>query len=268
MDPERGSLNKWEMYKALQGEPIGPCQLPVTHLLTGETLRQMLKRFTAVYVKPAGSWGGNGISVVKRLKDGYSWQLQGESEQTYVSIQPLAERLTRFYQGCTIVQQAIDFLPYQNRPFDVRIHMQREADWNWVFAGSLARIGGRGSIVSNVLISRGAVEPTAQVLASVYPTAEWEQIEHQLIEIGYSISLILEEYRLFYEIGIDVGVDPTGTLWLIEVNTDDALGGPSHQLFAELPDRSVYDRMIQRLQKRQQMRAMDLWQLFFSLPTE
>lgn len=46
--------------------------------------------------------------------------------------------------------------------------------------------------------------------------------------------------------GIDFGIDELHNLWVIEVNTDDALGGPSHDLFAQLPDPTLFEAIQAR----------------------
>ena len=40
-------------------------------------------------------------------------------------------------------------------------------DGSWTYAGDLVRIGGMGSIVSNIEISNGSVKPTDEVISMV-----------------------------------------------------------------------------------------------------
>ena len=42
-------------------------------------------------------------------------------------------------------------------------------DGSWTYAGDLVRIGGIGSIVSNIEISNGSVKPTDEVISTVLP---------------------------------------------------------------------------------------------------
>ncbi|MCF8565003.1 YheC/YheD family protein [Alicyclobacillus tolerans] len=264
LDLERGYLNKWEMYKALQGEQIGPCRLPVTQGLSGSSLGVMLKKFRKVYVKPIDSWGGNFVSVVAFESGKYSWTMQQHSQQQYPTLSKLMQDLSAAYahQIC-IVQQAAPLLGYQGRPFDIRVHMQRNTDDSWIYAGALVRAGGAKSIVSNVGISDGAVLPLENVLLAVLAKPKARRIPVKLENIGYSIAGLLDNYRDFNEIGIDLGVDRDGQLWLIEVNTDDALGAPSHEIFADLPDPTIYKQLRHRAESRQMAMAKSLLEAFF-----
>lgn len=265
LDVDRSFLNKWEMYKALQGEDFGPCKLPQTAILKETSLQQMVKRFRTVYVKPVTTWGGQNISVVRHSGQKHIWKKQGEQDEIYDDFKLLTRELVNSYAAnISIVQQAAPLVRIEGRPFDIRVHMQRQADDTWTYAGSLARIGGANSLVSNVAISNGAVTPVKNVL-SVLSKNKGRLIQRRLEQIGHRICSIIDNYREFDEVGIDLGVDAKGRLWLIEVNTDDALGMPSHELFAQLPDRSLYEDMQKRYENRQINKANFLLKTFFEL---
>jgi hypothetical protein len=263
MDAERRYLNKWEMYKALHGEPIGACQLPETALFAPQELRRLLEEYGSVYVKPVYSWGGQGISRVEVLGGHYAWTLQGEAPVTYATFQQLADAIVPVYEkSYCIVQQAAPLLRYQDCAFDVRVHMQRELEGHWVYAGDVVRVSGADSIVSNVAISGGHVLEVEQMLTEAFDAEAYggdvDVWKRKLVTVGESICQLLDRYHLFNEIGIDLGVDRNGGLWLIEVNTDDALGGPSHELFAGLPDQTVY----RQIRRRYEQRNLGMFKLF------
>lgn len=253
LNPKRGNLDKWEMYKALRDKNIGPCKLPRTYLLSERSMAKILSRYSFIFLKPVDTWGGRGISVVQVTKGTLVWRKLNEPDREYNNEKVLYSDLHAYYRNSRcIAQQAAPLMKIDGRPFDIRVHMQRDLDDEWVHAGSLVRVAGPRSFVSNTQISHGSVIPVAEALSS----AE-KQIEQKLSKIGHSISTILAEYRHFQEIGIDLGIDGKGKLWLIEVNTDDALGGPSHDLFAKLPNKTLYQNMIRRTEERrlQVMRA-------------
>ncbi|UOF89243.1 YheC/YheD family protein [Fodinisporobacter ferrooxydans] len=273
LDPERGFLNKWEMYKALKDENIGPCKLPVTEPFNISALQHMLNRYPSIYVKPAGTWGGRGISRIDIKNDAFLWTLQtalqGNSLQMFESISDLYHALQLAYQDqFCIVQQAAPLVAYEGRPFDIRVHMQRETDENWAYSGSLVRVSGTSAIVSNVEISEGSVLPVEQAAAKVlqYKTPKIRRLKKSLEQTGFHICRLLDSYRIFNEIGIDLGIDPNGQLWLIEVNTDDAICGPSHDLFAKLEDKTMYNLIQQRYNNRQLQKTKWLFQLLFADP--
>ncbi|HEU4964794.1 MAG TPA: YheC/YheD family protein [Bacilli bacterium] len=265
LDEERRFLNKWEMHKALDGEELGPCRLPETHLHGREALAEMLARYDSVYIKPVDTWGGRGISRVEREGKGedkgegerWCWTVQGEPMQTFTNFEELAKAMSPFDEkGVCIVQQTAPLMTHGASQFDIRVHMQRDLDGTWVYAGELVRVSGADSIVSNVAISGGAVQPLAAVVGETFDVSE---LKERLQEIGFRVCEALEAYRVFTEIGVDLGIAPDGQLWLIEVNTDDAISGPSHELFEHLPDKTYANAMRERFQARR----MGMFQALF-----
>jgi hypothetical protein len=270
LDPERGYLDKWEMYKALQDENIGDCSLPVTLPYDDRALLCLLEEFEAVYLKQVDSWGGRQVSRIEREGDGtWRWSRQEHEARLYPDLRRLLAEVQEVYAGhrC-IVQQAAPLVGYEGRAFDIRVHLQMDLDGSWVYGGDLVRVSGAGSIVSNVAISGGKVLSLEQIATDVLPDGAGglPELRRRLARVGELITGLLAEYRDFNEVGIDLGVDDSGRLWLIEVNTDDANGAPSLDLFEQLPDKSVYQAMRQRFEGR----ALDLlrWFMSFGEPDE
>jgi hypothetical protein len=69
-------------------------------------------------------------------------------------------------------QQAAPLLFFEGCPFDIRTHLQRDVEDQWVYAGDLVRVGGNYSIVSNVAISNGKVKEPKEVLKTLLPKRE------------------------------------------------------------------------------------------------
>lgn len=259
LNSDRSGFDKWQMYKLIRGEHIGPCSVPKTSRLTARNLDRYLDEFQRVYVKPVSTWGGTNVSLIERDGASIVWTAQGNP--------PMSVRLDEIldhYDGIpTIVQQAIPALLYQGCPFDIRVHMQRDVDENWVYAGELVRVGGQG-IVSNVEISHGKVLPLSSVFCELFPIAQVEILHGNLTEIGHGICNVLDPYSHIDEVGIDLALDASQGLWLIEVNTNDALGAPSHELFRHLPNQTIYEDIRQRASSRN----LNTLQLLFGMLTE
>jgi uncharacterized circularly permuted ATP-grasp superfamily protein len=268
-DLMRGYFDKWEVHCALVGEPIGPCKIPKAAVYSPEEMARMMHEFSSVMVKPLHTWGGYNISKVWSLHGQTHWRLQGQSSvRTYSALEACIADLTAVYpERSAIIQQTAPVVDMDGRPFDIRVHMQRDNDESWVLAGALARIGGRDSIVSNVQISQGTVQPVADVLAKAVPTLflSNESIEACFREIGLNICRVMDQYHAFDEIGIDIGVDAQGDFWLFEVNTNDADGCPSHELFAQLPDKRVYNEIQDRYNQRNIDTASSIFQQLFGM---
>lgn len=252
----RGSFNKWQMHRVLSGEDIGPCQLPETRLWHPQTLLPFLDKHAEVYIKPLHTWGGQNVGVVKLRGSELQFTSGGQS-RSYASGSDLILALLTVYPPLgAIVQQAAPLCRYNGRVFDIRVLMQRNEEDKWVTAGMLARVGGEGAVVSNVRASRGTVQEVNHTLRRALPRAaatvkQRQRIKAALRSASERICNLLSPYRWFSEVGLDFGIDQSGKLWLIEVNTDDAVGGPSHALFAELPDPRLFLEIEERAYRNQ-----------------
>lgn len=260
LDSERAGFDKWQIYKLIRGEKIGHCRIPETKRLTARNLKRYLDEFERVYVKPIGTWGGANISMIERSGTSIFWTVQGE-----LATPSDLDEILQHYDGIpTIVQQAIPALLYHECPFDIRVHMQRDVDESWVYAGELVRVGGPG-IVSNVEISKGSVLPLSSVMCELFAIdqAKFDGLQRRLTEIGYGTCKLFDPYSQIEEVGIDLAMDASQKLWLIEINTNDALGAPSHELFRYLPNQIMYDKIRQRASAR----TMNTLELLFEMMT-
>ncbi|MFD1396466.1 YheC/YheD family protein [Kroppenstedtia eburnea] len=239
------SLGKWEMVQFLQNEGADRyVRLPETRRLSRESLREMLEKFGDVYVKPDRGFGGEGVSRLRICQKGAEWTLQGEKERRFDTEKEMMESLLNHYgeEEC-IVQETAPLDRYEEKPFDIRVHMQKETDSSWVYAGEVVRIGGEEGIVSNVEISGGSVLP----LESVFTDEKIRSVlRTHMKEMGMALCRIMEKRLRFLEAGLDIGIKNGREFWLLEVNTDDDHGGPSHDLFRSLPDQQLYDEIRAR----------------------
>lgn len=289
LDPQRRYFDKWQMYRALLGRDIGPCSLPATDRLTPVSLDNQTREFGTVYVKPLDSWGGHHVWRVTRApvtsttqrKSAPSTDVSQKTVKSAAPRPPLATAvqdqwvvgsqliagpvrlgsaaavwhyITRYTSPArSIIQQAAPVRTLDGRPFDIRVHMQRDAKGEWVCAGMLARVGGTGSVVSNVEVSDGQVLPLPTLFKRLgLPSAKstHRRLRSQARAVGTAICRVLDSYYRFAEVGIDLGLAEDNTFWLFEVNTNDALGAPSHELFLELPDTTIYKNMLRRAAER------------------
>lgn len=264
LDRDRQFLDKWQMYRALVGVNIGPCNLPRTLPGTVDNLMALLDRHQSVYVKPIGGWGGQGIAKVDVIRANgmphYRWQQQGREALTLRAPDQVAEQFLTSYNGVsTIVQQAAPLRVVDNHMFDIRTLLQRDEDDSWLVSGHAVRLGGTGSVVSNVAISQGTVWPLIRLLQRLQiGPAVRRRITRDIETTGLNIAKTLDAIHPFEEIGLDLGLDTENRLWLIEVNTNDNLGWPDHQLFAKLPNKSTYQQIEARAEARRNALMRDI----------
>ncbi|WP_338472374.1 YheC/YheD family protein [Niallia sp. XMNu-256] len=245
LDPNREFINKWEMYKLLLCHSINNVQIPDTQLFSRESLSSMLIQYPLLYIKPIDSWGGKDISTFQQDGNSYIWTIQGQEAIILHDFNEIYHQIQQFYQDkSTIIQRGIPTVRFKDQPFDIRSHLYKEMNGSWVYAGDLIRIGGKGSIVSNIEISNGSVKPTHEVISTVFPTSNHTFSTEKLKTVSMEICQMLDQYHFFTEVGIDFGLDHLGNLWIIEVNTDDTQGAPDPYLFSLLPDQSSFNQII------------------------
>jgi hypothetical protein len=244
---KRSEMGKWALWKFFASVSSIRPHLPPTKILTRSSLRTFLSNYPAVYVKP--NYGQQGRSVIKVWKTGrgsYAFIRErgkavhcGTTDEVY---QKIKSKRTQ------IVQASIDLARIRGRPFDVRVLMMRDGNGRWQYAGMLAKVAGPGWIITNKR-SHGSVLTVDEALQK---SLQWDslqigKIKEQMIQLGHDICKRFDEYKRYRQIGIDMGVDTNGKIWIIEENT-----GPGWTLFAKLKDRSMYHKIRSILRERRQ----------------
>jgi len=125
------------------------------------------------------------------------------------------------------------------RPFDVRVMVQRtKSNQPWQVTGWLAKLAGPGYVVTNVARSRGSVLSLQNaILRSGIPKPPHFLVEIKKVSLAVA-SCLGNAYPSLREIGLDLGLDQEGKIWIIEANFRPALS-----LFQRLPDKTFYRRI-------------------------
>lgn len=118
-----------------------------------------------------------------------------------------------------LVQQGIDLLQWNKRPFDLRLMIRKQSDNTWRNAGFVGRAAHPKKIVTNIR-SGGTAVSIEDLLAPYTNYTSKRKIIRRLNQLGSRICERLEKkypgIRLF---GIDIGMDRDLKPWVIEVNT-------------------------------------------------
>ena len=222
-----GVGTKWHVYRHLwEQESLRP-HLPRTARYRGiGTVLRFLARYPGVYMKPV--WGGWGIGVFRirrvgrnRFTISRTLGRRGVNVSRTVGLQGLRAELARLVRKPYLVQQEIRLARIGDRIVDIRVLAQRRSDGSWGITGAVARAGRRRSVISN-LHGGGRPIALAQAAPKIFPNnpeigAAAEATIHRLThEI---IAVIERKYGRFGEIGLDFGIDQTGHVWFIEVNS-------------------------------------------------
>ncbi|RTE09263.1 YheC/YheD family protein [Paenibacillus whitsoniae] len=220
-------LNKTEVFDALRKDSSLHRYLPESHLFKNYTmLRSMASRHPVLFLKPITGSLGKGIIRIRReagdVFTAHSTTLSGVRRQTFPSLsaafQAIAGKLrAQRYQ----IQQGLNLITAEGNPIDFRALVQRGATGQWEITSIVGRIAGSQHFVSN--LARGgslSTVPTALAKAGFSPenrSAIKKRLRKAALDIAKGVETQIQSH--FGELGIDLAVDTSGRVWLLEVNS-------------------------------------------------
>ncbi|WP_051271551.1 YheC/YheD family protein [Shimazuella kribbensis] len=214
-------FNKWSLYQTLSPTSCRT-HLPATSKLTDyPSFRQMMISHAPLILKPVEGKAGIGMMKVEG-KGPYvlTHQTKKQKEQLkYHHLQQVYEQIKKKAANRGyLIQQAIELATYQDRPFDIRMLIQKDQTALWKVSGIGVRIAGKKAISTHVPMG-GRIEQVDRVLGSAFPTQK-EALQHQLTKLGIQFAQEIEEKTRenHGEMSMDIGIDTKGKLWFFEAN--------------------------------------------------
>ena len=243
----RPLANKWGVYQTLmQNKDIRP-HLPRTARFPGfRKLWKLLRNGRTLYMKPANGTGGRGILRIRRAGSRLSVQGRDRSRRIIQNRLVTITQLTEMLRGWPLeetymVQQGIDLALPDGRVHDFRLLMQKNENGVWEVTGCAGRVGPPRSITSN-LHGGGSAVPMDQLLLRRFSQERVEEIKSAIERLGHNVVRQLEQkYGKLCEMALDIGVDPRGRVFLLEVNPK-----PSREVFRRIGEKDVYERAVTR----------------------
>jgi YheC/D like ATP-grasp len=234
------SKSKLTKYSVLRASSSLVSALPRTRRFSKQSLSAFLDQYKKVIVKPATGSGGAGVMLVTRkAKSRYRVQ-RGPSHHTLhgklETYRYLRKKITTPY----LIQRGISLAQVNGSLFDVRVMVQRRSGSPWVVTGMLAKVAGRGYIITNVKRSKGRVLPIRSAIQrSSIRGASASAIIARLRRIAILAANRLARYYARQKVfGLDMGIDASGRVWIIEANLR-----PDITLFLKLADKSMYNHI-------------------------
>jgi glutathione synthase/RimK-type ligase-like ATP-grasp enzyme len=226
--------------RVLLQDPFLREMIPETLWYSRMNLMEMLERHDTVYVKPDKGGGGVGIlRIEKRGMDCYRVCFRTRCKvvnrrQLLEAVESLLSSGKRY-----LLQQGIQLAHYRGSPFDLRILLQKP-NRRWIVSGMVAKVAASGRFVTNY--SRGGHPlPVEKALATVASLPmERERISRALHHMAERVAAVLNErFPGLRELGIDVGIEPGGRLWIFEVNTR-----PQFKMFSKIGRRDIFAKIM------------------------
>ncbi|MBB6732715.1 YheC/YheD family protein [Cohnella zeiphila] len=232
-------LSKWLKTKAILKDPNVRILVPETRRMNEKSLREMLGRYSMVYIKPESGTYGKGVMRVEQSNGSYSYQKE-EQKRVFDSFQSMYRSIVRNKRKRPyLVQKGIHLLKYKGRRFDVRVMVQRNRKRAWEMTGMIGRVAHPRKIVTNYH-SGGKPMEVRTLLKSFASVEKLSQIEKTVSKAGYDAAKALSRsYPKLNMIGADIGLDNHLRPWIIELNTN-----PDPYIFRHLADKSIARKVL------------------------
>ncbi|MFD2370005.1 YheC/YheD family protein [Brevibacillus sp. GCM10020057] len=219
-----GLSGKWQVHQMLLRSEKLSRLLPPTELFTYSALADTLEKYGAAVIKPMAGTHGIGVARIRERNAGYEISGRTRENQPFRRIVREPGGLKRFVTAFTsgrkfLVQPYLELHTPDGSPFDVRVLVQKNGQGEWETTGKAVRIGDKRSITSN-LHGGGKAVPLSPFLARHYKPAMQARIEQTIDWLAGELPRFLEQsHGRLVELGIDVGIDTAGNVWIIEVNS-------------------------------------------------
>ncbi|MGG1659194.1 YheC/YheD family protein [Brevibacillus sp. NRS-1366] len=235
--------NKWSKYLILKrSEQLAP-YLPNTKRLTRSAFWKFIEKYDHVILKPVHGSGGKGVIQVSSLgnrrcdvhREKTKKTIRGK-KQTYSYVK------RKIGSSDYMVQRRIHLATVHNRPFDMRIIVQRRRNSGvWTVTAKVAKVAGKGYIVTNNTRSKGTIlhVKTALRRSSLNghsPQRLLYDVKRIALLSAKRLSAFFPRHRIY---GMDMGLDENGRVWVIETNHYPAM---SH--FRKLGDKAMCRRIL------------------------
>lgn len=225
-------LNKWETYRFLVTNPKLHAHLPDTRKCDSpDSLLKFLEIYPTIYLKPTNGSLGKDIIKIIRTPQGYHFQYRKKQRPVtgiWQTPQELSSELEKLMKSkYYIMQQGLDLIKYHGRIFDIRVLMQKNGQGEWINTATVARVAPSGSIFPN--IAAGGEPKNVETLWRDLTSTDWSLSPTcaKTIEISLASAETLENcLGTFGEVGLDMGIDNNGNVWIIEINSK-----PSRKVF-------------------------------------
>lgn len=220
--------SKWEVHQTLEKRADTRDLLPDTRLVRSPLdIEELLRRHTAVYVKP--SYGTQGRSIYRLEQDSRGIRVQytagGQTQNRRMNRGSTVWQsfLNKKFCGRRqfLVQQALELVKAQGtRPVDFRWLIQKDGQNRWVITARVARVGPRASITTNLHTGGNAVLAETFLKENGYAKeANRRELLQRFDQAAVRIAEALEQKAgRIGEIGIDFGLTQGERIYLIEVN--------------------------------------------------
>ena len=131
----------------------------------------------------------------------------------------VAGRLLR--QDQYIVQRGLRLAHLNGGPFDIRVLLQKSVRNHWTVQSMVARVAQPGNVISNLADGGQIMNPRRAIAAVFGPSIKPSFMTLRIRRIAKAAALAIEKEIgfEFAEMGMDLAVDTSARIWIIEANS-------------------------------------------------
>lgn len=216
---KRMPLPKDKLQEAFTDDPnVSKYLIPTINITSFEDIISFMKEHDEIVLKPV--YSNQGKNIYKISKNRFRYVLDFYRERQILSKRSLRKFYNKNIKNKVfIAQKYIDSSTAQNgHPFDCRIHVEKNGRNKWRNVKNFIRVGIGQSVISNIN-QGGGIADINQFLKANYPN-NWKTILANIKKAAKIIPYKVEKATNYeyMTMGLDIGIDKKGELFLFEVN--------------------------------------------------
>lgn len=180
-----------------------------------------LTQYRKIVFKPVNGHKGQGINFVEMSRDKFHLLTGTESHiYSFDEIRDFVSQKLR--EESYLAQPYINCRTKSGTVYDLRLHVQKDENGKWVITTVYPRFGPEGSIISNIN-SGGSTNYLLPFLKQEFGN-EYFEVKRYLEVFSLQLAEHMDKIQMecfseqIDELGIDVGLDDTGKIWIYEIN--------------------------------------------------
>jgi len=239
--------NKWLQYELFSEHSAMLTYLPETLEMSEENFQYFIDKYGECVAKQQiGQQGIGFYSITKpnNYKELYRVKFLNQSRLFYS-----AKDVCKFFAAKKtpyIVQQKINLVRVNNGITDIRVILQELDNNKWVVTGKCVKIAPPKFVVTYTG-QPGREVKTINCLNKAHGKTMYstEELDYLLNLLAYTAIDILKPHLETHILGLDIGIDTDGRLWLIEAaNTH-----PQLKMFTQLKNKEMYRNILKHKSK-------------------
>lgn len=235
---------KWRMVQLLKQAGMSDYTPQTERLRSTEQVKNRIRAWGIVYIKPIGGYGGMGVSRVEQLADGrYRVAVDRTKSQTAhmrrtMSELELSEWIRLKLHRPHILQRGLKLISVGQRKMDFRVVVHRDIHGRWQLIGIVPKMAAADGVVTNIIAGGERsdlmhLQTAARMEGKRIPA---DELEEQAKQIAQQISNRFPSVGL---IGFDMAVEENGQVTMIEMNPKPARSLLSRPMLERLATHTV-----------------------------